>query len=220
MGSAYSCFGASINATSDAASESRNSNCCLNLMTKVQALFCGLGTQSRLRANRYQSVTSSNNPEVIPNNNNPSLRSSNNQEVEVAKLNATKRIVQAAHEELTGKTERIILEVEPKKPLLTFDVVQCSVPSSNDDIEDVCPTCLEEYTFENPKIITKCSHHFHLSCIFEWQERSETCPVCGAVRCSLNLFLFLLICDALICISHVFGFFLIYHSTYEQLLVG
>ncbi|XP_027095544.1 E3 ubiquitin-protein ligase At3g02290 isoform X2 [Coffea arabica] len=45
--------------------------------------------------------------------------------------------------------------------------------------EDACPTCLEEYTLENPKIITKCFHHYHLSCIYEWLERSDTCPVCG-----------------------------------------
>ncbi|KAM7267148.1 hypothetical protein ACFE04_009314 [Oxalis oulophora] len=44
--------------------------------------------------------------------------------------------------------------------------------------EDVCPTCLDEYTPENPKIITKCSHHFHLGCIYEWMERSENCPIC------------------------------------------
>ncbi|KAI3669934.1 hypothetical protein L6452_41426 [Arctium lappa] len=53
--------------------------------------------------------------------------------------------------------------------------------SQEEDDEDVCPTCLEEYTMENPKIITKCSHHFHLGCIYEWMERSETCPVCGKV---------------------------------------
>ncbi|KAL4639809.1 hypothetical protein ACB092_03G244800 [Castanea dentata] len=47
--------------------------------------------------------------------------------------------------------------------------------------EDVCPTCLEEYTPENPKIVTHCSHHYHLSCIYEWMERSETCPVCCQV---------------------------------------
>ncbi|KAJ9147480.1 hypothetical protein P3X46_029637 [Hevea brasiliensis] len=47
--------------------------------------------------------------------------------------------------------------------------------------EDFCPTCLEEYTPENPKIVTKCSHHFHLGCIYEWMERSDTCPVCGKV---------------------------------------
>ncbi|XP_062230173.1 E3 ubiquitin-protein ligase At3g02290-like [Phragmites australis] len=45
--------------------------------------------------------------------------------------------------------------------------------------EDVCPTCLEEYTEDNPKIITKCCHHFHLGCIYEWMERSDSCPICG-----------------------------------------
>ncbi|XP_048446116.1 probable E3 ubiquitin-protein ligase RHB1A [Pyrus x bretschneideri] len=44
--------------------------------------------------------------------------------------------------------------------------------------EDVCPTCLEEYDPQNPKITTKCDHHFHLACILEWMERSDTCPVC------------------------------------------
>ncbi|GLU05830.1 hypothetical protein SLE2022_229070 [Rubroshorea leprosula] len=45
--------------------------------------------------------------------------------------------------------------------------------------EDVCPTCLEEYDAENPKITAKCEHHFHLACILEWKERSDTCPVCN-----------------------------------------
>jgi large subunit ribosomal protein L7Ae len=52
--------------------------------------------------------------------------------------------------------------------------------SSSED-EDVCPTCLEEYTTENPKIVLHCSHHYHLGCIYEWMERSENCPVCGKV---------------------------------------
>lgn len=50
-------------------------------------------------------------------------------------------------------------------------------PSTED--EDVCPTCLEDYTSENPRIVMQCSHHFHLGCIYEWMERSEACPVCG-----------------------------------------
>ncbi|XP_034702567.1 probable E3 ubiquitin-protein ligase RHB1A isoform X2 [Vitis riparia] len=37
---------------------------------------------------------------------------------------------------------------------------------------------VEEYDAENPKIVTKCEHHFHLACILEWMERSDTCPVC------------------------------------------
>nr|GMD18345.1 hypothetical protein Iba_chr07dCG12380 [Ipomoea batatas] len=144
---------------------------CFGLMSKVQVVFCGVGThgQSRHHADRYQSVTSSNNQEVIPNNNNPSLRSSNNQEVEVVKLlNVTRLMTRIAvvpnaeveaHEKLIGKTGRIRLDnVEPKKPLLTFDVVPGSVQLSNDDIEDVCPTCLEGmsltlFTFYRSSII-------------------------------------------------------------------
>ncbi|KAL6912327.1 hypothetical protein ACP4OV_001132 [Aristida adscensionis] len=49
------------------------------------------------------------------------------------------------------------------------------------DEEDVCPICLEEYDEENPRSITKCEHHFHLCCILEWMERSETCPVCDQI---------------------------------------
>ncbi|KAH7841625.1 hypothetical protein Vadar_032248 [Vaccinium darrowii] len=45
-------------------------------------------------------------------------------------------------------------------------------------VVEECPTCLEEYDDDNPKIITKCEHHFHLACILEWMERSDTCPVC------------------------------------------
>jgi len=52
---------------------------------------------------------------------------------------------------------------------------------------------LAEYTEENPKIVTKCYHHYHLGCIYEWMERSENCPVCGKVMFTwyfLNDFLF------------------------------
>lgn len=45
--------------------------------------------------------------------------------------------------------------------------------------DDDCSICLEEYDSENPRIITKCKHHFHLSCILEWFERSNNCAVCG-----------------------------------------
>ncbi|KAM0010413.1 putative transcription factor C2H2 family [Helianthus debilis subsp. tardiflorus] len=64
-------------------------------------------------------------------------------------------------------------------PMVAFDKVKSNVNTISVDDEDVCPICLEEYTFENPRIITKCLHHYHLSCIYEWNERSETCPVCS-----------------------------------------
>ncbi|XP_020596097.1 probable E3 ubiquitin-protein ligase RHB1A [Phalaenopsis equestris] len=58
------------------------------------------------------------------------------------------------------------------------------------DEEDVCPTCLEEYDAENPRIITKCKHHFHLSCILEWFERSNTCAICDKIMEVDNMALF------------------------------
>lgn len=48
----------------------------------------------------------------------------------------------------------------------------------DDDDDDFCPTCLESYDEDNPKIFSACGHHFHLACIYEWLERSRTCPVC------------------------------------------
>jgi RING-H2 zinc finger domain len=34
-------------------------------------------------------------------------------------------------------------------------------------------------TSENPRIESKCGHHFHLGCIFEWLNIRQTCPVCS-----------------------------------------
>ncbi|KAF6140069.1 hypothetical protein GIB67_001810 [Kingdonia uniflora] len=81
-------------------------------------------------------------------------------------------------------------DVVRSKECLSGSSVKLSLPAVSDGVayvysssedEDVCPTCLEEYTPENPKIMTKCYHHYHLGCIYEWMERSETCPVCGKV---------------------------------------
>ncbi|KAJ4781271.1 RING/U-box superfamily protein [Rhynchospora pubera] len=52
--------------------------------------------------------------------------------------------------------------------------------SSSEDEED-CPICLEDYTKENPKVFLQCNHDYHLSCVLEWMERSEACPVCAKV---------------------------------------
>ncbi|KAK4789387.1 hypothetical protein SAY86_020706 [Trapa natans] len=56
------------------------------------------------------------------------------------------------------------------------------------DEDDVCPICLEEYDKENPRLLTKCEHHFHLSCILEWMERSDVCPMCDKVLVLDNSF--------------------------------
>lgn len=55
---------------------------------------------------------------------------------------------------------------------------QLYVPS---DSEEDCPICLEEYDYENPKIALECNHSYHLGCIYEWMERSQSCPVCAKV---------------------------------------
>ncbi|KAL6762274.1 hypothetical protein V8C86DRAFT_2519064 [Haematococcus lacustris] len=54
-------------------------------------------------------------------------------------------------------------------------------PSLEDDVNDdskYCPTCLEQYSDDNPKTFTECGHHFHLPCLYEWLERKDTCPLC------------------------------------------
>ncbi|KAB1994363.1 hypothetical protein ES319_D13G094300v1 [Gossypium barbadense] len=55
--------------------------------------------------------------------------------------------------------------------------VGCGYGSLED--ENVCPTCLEDYIPENPRIVLQCSHTYHLGCIYKWMERSENCPICG-----------------------------------------
>ncbi|XP_051227874.1 E3 ubiquitin-protein ligase At3g02290 [Lolium perenne] len=55
---------------------------------------------------------------------------------------------------------------------------QVDVPS---EFQDDCPICLEEYDYENPKIELQCNHNFHLGCIYEWMERSQSCPLCAKV---------------------------------------
>ncbi|RLN17948.1 E3 ubiquitin-protein ligase [Panicum miliaceum] len=39
----------------------------------------------------------------------------------------------------------------------------------------------DKYDYEDPKIALQCNHNFHLSCIYEWMERSQACPVCAKV---------------------------------------
>ncbi|KAK7199176.1 Zinc finger C3HC4 type (RING finger) containing protein [Novymonas esmeraldas] len=53
-----------------------------------------------------------------------------------------------------------------------------SVAASDD--ADVCCICLEEYTSDNPMFRGACQHHFHLPCLMEWKQRSNSCPMCCA----------------------------------------
>ncbi|CAN8272848.1 unnamed protein product [Cochlearia groenlandica] len=71
------------------------------------------------------------------------------------------------------QTEIDLESTEDIDPKLSKEVF---VPTEE---EEDCPICLEEYDMENPQLVAKCEHHFHLACILEWMERSETCPVCN-----------------------------------------
>ena len=55
-----------------------------------------------------------------------------------------------------------------------------------------CSPCLHSYHpspaaaciaffADNPQVWTRCGHHFHMQCLYEWLERKETCPLCEAV---------------------------------------
>ncbi|KAK7307042.1 hypothetical protein VNO77_39751 [Canavalia gladiata] len=63
--------------------------------------------------------------------------------------------------------------------LNNFESIHSNHSKSSD--MDICPTCFEEYSDQNPKIIAKCNHHYHLGCIYDWMERSQTCPACRQV---------------------------------------
>ncbi|KAG5503748.1 hypothetical protein JIQ42_07263 [Leishmania sp. Namibia] len=43
-----------------------------------------------------------------------------------------------------------------------------------------CPICLEHFTLDNPAILLKCEHGFHLQCLESWRQRSSMCPMCFA----------------------------------------
>ncbi|GMH09385.1 hypothetical protein Nepgr_011226 [Nepenthes gracilis] len=91
----------------------------------------------------------------------------------------------------TERVEKDLKEKEGKPPsdleLASLKDLEVTLTESGKSIlsaeeeEEVCPTCLEGYDKENPKILTKCEHHFHLSCILEWEERSDLCPMCDQV---------------------------------------
>ncbi|XP_074557174.1 putative E3 ubiquitin-protein ligase RHB1A [Curcuma longa] len=72
------------------------------------------------------------------------------------------------------------IDSDHNSPKVTEDEVSKPIISTADE-EDVCPICLEEYDSGNPRIRTRCQHDFHLSCILEWMERSDTCAICDQI---------------------------------------
>jgi hypothetical protein len=70
-------------------------------------------------------------------------------------------------------------EPPPPPPLVPRPGVDVYDLIDDDDLDNTCPTCLESYTVENPRIQAFCGHAFHLSCIYDWLERSPYCAVCA-----------------------------------------
>lgn len=59
-----------------------------------------------------------------------------------------------------------------------------------------------EYERENPEFTTKCGHHYHLSCILEWMERSDACPICDQV-CHLQQVIYaVFLCECIIIVLY------------------
>ncbi|OMO72086.1 Zinc finger, RING-type [Corchorus olitorius] len=78
-----------------------------------------------------------------------------------------------------------VIDMELAREGIEFEDLEVS-----EEDEDDCPVCLEEYIPENPKIVLQCSHDYHLSCIYEWMERSETCPICSRVNPAAFIFVY------------------------------
>ncbi|KAJ0239595.1 E3 ubiquitin-protein ligase AIRP1 [Hirschfeldia incana] len=75
-------------------------------------------------------------------------------------------------------THNVPEKVPEKEKWPADDFADIDLKKKNRETIDECPICLEEYDIDNPKLLTKCGHDFHLACILEWMERSEACPVC------------------------------------------
>ncbi|KAJ0715095.1 putative transcription factor C2H2 family [Helianthus annuus] len=127
-----------------------------------------------------RSPLNNNNRETSGAKQEPPLQTNNESVVgEITNSNSAETVTKEAK----GSDCKEITNIE----LVATKETEDEIDKSDDDLKkptgpilppEECPTCLEEYDEENPKIITKCEHHFHLSCILEWMERSDTCPVC------------------------------------------
>lgn len=57
----------------------------------------------------------------------------------------------------------------------------------HEEVENVCPICLEQYGEGDVIIASKhCSHVFHKSCIFTWLEQHEECPCCREMMMTIK----------------------------------
>ncbi|URE33781.1 Zinc finger, C3HC4 type (RING finger) [Musa troglodytarum] len=101
--------------------------------------------------------------------------------------------IQPANSQTTGETHDTLktsdcknkTDCEQNSRRITEDDVRKPIISPTE--EDVCPICLEDYDVQNPRVMTKCEHHFHVSCGLEWMERSYACAICDQVCMQSNL---------------------------------
>ncbi|XAR55073.1 hypothetical protein NMG60_11030455 [Bertholletia excelsa] len=155
-----------------------------NLDTSVPDTYRPPPAPSPYDANVRQPQTPPRNQESCGNKNDAAVGTTNIESVGGTDIET---ILETSDKELKGSNCKLQTDSELASPKGIIDEPEKSgelkkstepVVSILEEEEDVCPTCLEEYVTENPKIITKCEHHFHLACILEWMERSNTCPVC------------------------------------------
>lgn len=53
-----------------------------------------------------------------------------------------------------------------------------AVIATQEEEENVCSICLDEFCDEDPIAETQCGHGYHLQCIMQWAQRSQECPLC------------------------------------------
>lgn len=124
-----------------------------------------LGTRSPLRPT---SQPSSNSLDGVP-------QHRNEQHAPLMKGQTSSSLAENIHQPVRARKR---LAMSPEKSS-TSTVSEEPESRLYDSEEDQCPTCLESYSSDNPKIETKCGHHYHLPCILGWMERSNGCPMCG-----------------------------------------
>lgn len=48
----------------------------------------------------------------------------------------------------------------------------------NNEKENYCPVCLDELKIGDQVTTLPCAHTFHYTCVSDWLEQSEVCPLC------------------------------------------
>ena len=67
--------------------------------------------------------------------------------------------------------------------------------ATNQNKDDICSICTDEYKIKDEIILLQCSHFYHKICISKWVKIKDTCPYCRCTiktventidRCSIN----------------------------------